>query len=228
MIFFVDYKSNNSLWLKNCVVELTDNSAIKIEQLNTVHIDNFYAENVPNDLIKKDTIGIIEINSKNFNVPQGNKGVITISNSILHGYHKEVGTRKIVGIYADNVEVVNVTECSFSLVNNSIIMKSGCNSVNWFNNSEPGTMNVYKALNQGNPKDNGIENPNHFNVISSYSGTTGKYEPYTRLVSKKSRLHTPILLSQERNRMRISEESGDEKIQDLQNCGYNMDNNQVN
>jgi hypothetical protein len=207
---FVGYKSNNSLWLKNCVVELTENSAIKIEQYNTVHIDNLYAENVPNDVVKNGTISIIEINAKNFNELGGEKGMVTISNSIISGYHKEIGNRKIVGISADNVDIINVNGCKFTLVNQSIVMKGGCNSVNWSNNSEPGTMNVFKALNHGNPKDNGIENPDAFNVISSYSSTTGKYEPYTRLVSKKSRLYTPILLSQERNRMRISEESPDE------------------
>ncbi|MBK6564144.1 MAG: hypothetical protein IPG18_02870 [Saprospiraceae bacterium] len=210
---FVDYKSNNSLWLKNCVVEMTESNAIKIEQYNTVHIDNLYTENVPNDLTKKGTIAIIEINTKNFEEPDGNKGMVTISNSMIHGYHKEVGTRKIVGIYADNVDMTNVSGCKFSLVNQSIIMKSGCNVVNWFNNHEVGIrMSVYNALNLGDPIENGIEKPNTFNVFSAYSSATGTFQPYTKINSQGSRLRNPILLARNDNRLRFSEDSKDEAL----------------
>lgn len=207
---FVEHKSCNSLWLKNCTVEMTDNSAIEIEQYNTVHIDNLYIENVPNDVEKTGVIPIIDVNSMDYGENSGNKGLVTISNSIILGYYETFSKRKIIGISVDNLDLMTVNGCRFYLVDNSIIMKSGCNSVTWMNNSENGNLNVFNALNHGNPKDNGIENPNAFNVISSYSGATGKYEPYTRLVSHKSRLHTPILLSRGNNRLRIAEEGIDE------------------
>lgn len=207
---FVEHKSCNSLWLKNCVIEETNNSAIKIEQYNTVHVENLYTENVINETYKSGVIPIIDINSVNFGEEGGNKGLVTITNSIILGYRKSFPTRKIPAIYVGNLDMLNVTGCRFYLIDQSIIMKSSCDNVNWFNNSEPGVMNVYNALNKGNPIDNGIENPNGFNVISSYSTSSGKYEPFSRLVSTKSRLHTPILLSRRDNRLRIAEEGKDE------------------
>lgn len=208
---FIEYKSCNSLWLKNCTVEMTDNSAIKIEQYNTVHIDNLYTENVPNETINSGVIPIIDVNSQNFGEGNGNKGMVTITNSMIIGYHKKIGSRKVVGIFVDNHDIINTIGNKFYLVDNSIIMKSGCNAVNWISNFEVSIpMNVYNAINVGNPIENGIEKPTAFNIIASYSGATGTYAPYTRSISQKSRLITPILLSRGNNRLRIAEEGIDE------------------
>lgn len=208
---FVEHKSCNSLWLKNCTVEMTDSSAIKIEQYNTVHIDNLYTENVPNEKNTTGLIPIIDINSKSNGESNGNLGMVTITNSLIKGYHKTINSRKIVGIYVDHHDIINVIGCKFYLVDNSIIMKSGCNAVNWIGNFEVGIAgNVYNVLNSENPGSNGIEKSDAFFVISTYSGSSGKYTPYSRSVSHKSRLFTPVILSRGNNRMRIAEEGIDE------------------
>jgi hypothetical protein len=207
---YVQHKSCNSLWLKNCTVEETSSSAVKIEQFNYVHIDNLYTENVINETLKEGFIPIIDINSKDFGTEIGNRGLVTVTNSILIGYREKIPTRKIVGIRADNLEMLSVTGCIFSEIDQSIVMKSKCGAVNWFNNMEGGWLNVYNAMNHGVPFENGIENPNAMNIISSYSSSSGKYEPYSRTVSQRSRLYTPIILSSDTHRFRIAEEGIDE------------------
>ncbi|MFZ1705212.1 MAG: right-handed parallel beta-helix repeat-containing protein [Saprospiraceae bacterium] len=209
---FVEHKSCNSLWLKNCTIEMTDHSAIKIEQYNTVHIDNLYTENVPNETYKNGIIPIIDVNAQNFGESNGNRGMVTISNSLIKGYHKTLDNRKIAGILVDNHDIIHVEGCKFYLVDHSIIMRSNCNAVNWISNFEVGlTHNVFNVINSEDPKLYGIEKPDAFNIISSYSGNIGTYGPFTRVVSQKSRLFTPILLSRGNNRLRIAEEGIDEK-----------------